>query len=180
MPPQQYPPAAPQYTQQTVVHHVQQRPVNDTCCLCIPIHCGMTVLGIFSILGLIGAIINCFGPQRAATHNYLAISANAIAAVAFIRWFSEDTKSTRNQIHRHMIIALILNLIGGVTFIATVPISSGLPKSQVNGIYSGAIGTVVIGALINLYYISVARRFADQYGAGKEGFTQMTTTTHQM
>ena len=69
-----------------------------------------------------------------------------------------------------MTTAFILNIIASIWLISM----TGQVAAR-----NGAVGGLVVGVLISLYYLRVARRFAEQHGDGSKsgGFTQMTSTT---
>ena len=157
----------------------------NKCCGCCEIRCGVKILAVFAILGGIGVIGNIghMGQMPlVATIGLVLGIPNIIAAWWFIQWYQEDTKETRAKLPtagKLQLICLVLQSI--VSLIATFIIANKAEKfaeksddgkvnddsiKMIGGELEGAVITGIvtgttISCLIQWYYITVLKRFAD-------------------
>ena len=152
------------------MHHYV--PVDDKCCLCIPIRAGLTILGVLSILSVVGtgsSVAN--NPMYGGPHGGLLLAASIVQSIGFLGWMSGDSQASRHRLHRLMWSSLLLQIAGDVLYLARLeyylkqsPALRDASSAQIAAIRSSTIGGVVLGALLQLYFIRVARRFAGQWG----------------
>ena len=147
----------------------------NTCCCCIYLPTGIKILAILSILGCILNSLNIFAigteMQTQALINLVVSMPNFVGAYWFYQWWRNDTKETRANLPKAIIISMILCAIMGllkvleVTGVTNFVFESNdlLPQSYRN---QEAIGTVIgfsIVMAINFYYYRVTQKFASQF-----------------
>ena len=139
------------------------------CCLCFPIKCGMTTLGVFSIIGTIMGALGLVGSFSfgviAIAFAGVALAFSAYVSLLFVKYFQGDSKETRDGLITAMWVSLIGNVVAQVgsiiramDFIAAQEqsVQDVTPSPLVPGLIGAAIG-----ALISYYFVTVAKRFSD-------------------
>ena len=137
------------------------------CCLCFPIKCGIQTLSVFTILG---AIFKCLGLAGAFSAGVLPIIVGAIWAVVglyeawlAITWFRDDNKESRAGLitlfYLQIVDAVISGLFNYFNAQAAIAAMGDMAGAAGSAALGSMIGSMVIGALIAYYYVTVAKRF---------------------
>ena len=153
----------------------------QTCCLCIPIQCGMKVMAILNIISAIGTIIQgavamAQSPGEGVMFLLLALLPLLVSWKWFL-WLKEDTEETTDQLVKWMrlqfFVNSVLQIVIGILVIAGVFTDCGPDVSQEDCekifaehrsmIIAPVILQVCISILIMFYFYNVTRRYKDAF-----------------
>ena len=154
----------------------------QTCCLCIPIQCGMKVMAILNIIGAIGNIIQGAVTMADSPGNgvmFLLLSLlPLLVSWKWFQWLKEDTEETTDQLVKWMrlqfFVNSVLQIFIGILIIAGVfnhcegdmsqEDCDKLFSEHVRGmIIAPVILQVCISILIMFYFYNVTRRYKDAF-----------------
>ena len=153
----------------------------QTCCLCIPIQCGMKVMAILNIIGAISTIIQgavAMATEPGAGAMFLVLSLlPLLVSWKWFLWLKEDTEETTDQLVKWMrlqfFVNSVLQIIVGILIITGVLNNCGASDDPeaCEKIFAEHRGIIVfpvimqvtISILIMFYFYNVTRRYKDAF-----------------
>ena len=153
----------------------------QTCCLCIPIQCGMKVMAILNIIGAIitiiqGAVAMAQSPGNGVMFLLLSLLPLLVSWKWFL-WLKEDTEETTDQLVKWMrlqfFVNSVLQIVIGILVIAGVfnSCSDNISQEDCDKIFAEHRGMIIppvilqvcVSILIMFYFYNVTRRYKDAF-----------------